>query len=117
MGLSHLVIQRLKIKVQLSEIGGLEIPLLQFHGDKTVQFAVEEKQVDELLLPHHFQSVLVGDETEVSSEGQDELTDMRHDGVLDDRLVNVLWIGDVKLLGVYEVQQILVSEHSKSLHR
>ena len=55
-------------------------------------------------MPHDIQPVLVADEAEILPKRHDESLDIRNNGVLNDRLVYVFWIGGIQFLGVDEIK-------------
>ncbi len=61
MWLFYLIIENTQIGHQLGEIAGLEVAGFQFHDNKAVQLAVEEKQVGEEVVRENLKMILIAD--------------------------------------------------------
>ena len=110
MGFAFEAVQHAQVALQLSEVGGLELPGLQLDRHEAVQFAVEEEEVDVLVFAEGVQMVLVADEGEVLAEGEYEVLDVVDDGVFHDPLVDIPAIPGAEFLDVDEVEQVFVLE-------
>lgn len=61
-------VQNAQISLQLSKIGCLELPGLQFHRYQAVQLTIEKQKVNILIFPEGIQVILVANEGEVLTE-------------------------------------------------
>ena len=111
------IIQNLEIEVQLPKIDRLECAFFQFHGDKRIQFTIEEEQINEMLVSCRLDTVLVSDERKIPAKFRNELADVGDNRFLDNACVNILRTSSFYIVKIYEVQQIFVAEHPERLPR
>ncbi len=64
MRLSLELVEHAQVPAQLPEVGGLELATLELDSNEAVEVAVEEQQVDELVLAESLKMVSVADERE-----------------------------------------------------
>lgn len=77
MGLPFKTVQNTQIALQLSKIGCLKFSGFQFNCHKAIQRAVEEQQINILILAECVQMVLISNESKILSKGQD-LCELSH---------------------------------------
>ena len=106
MWLFYLIIENTQIGHQLGEIAGLEVAGFQFHDNKAVQLAVEEKQVGEEVVRENLKMILIADESKIAPESHDEFLDVMDNLFLYHSLINILIVADADFFGVDEVEDI-----------
>ena len=84
---ARLLVKEREVERELSEMSRLKTAVLEFNGYKTVELAVEEKEVDELLFVTIDKTVVWLDKHKVLSESKDEVAYVVGDTLVEQWLI------------------------------